>query len=159
MVTASCSSAQPTTTSFPFGSCCRRRATSSSTALHSLSTRACFFGLLNSQSLIRLSLTTSGAGGATTLAVQVALPLSPCTSVTSIFTLSGPGGTLVVSRVAVLVNSPGCAPAVVSPCLIVPALVRKFRLWILAWSGLLPSTLRVIGSPGWTLVGVAEHAT
>src|SRR5271169_3063376 len=137
-VTTSSSSAHPTTTSLPLGSCCRRIATSSNTALHSLSTRDGFLGLLNWHSLITVSLITStGGGSGSTLTLATQLPLRPRTSVTAMVTLMGPDWTSLVSSVAEELNWPTCCPALLVPSCRAPSLAENLRVSILRRSGLL----------------------
>ena len=58
---------------------------------------------------------------------------------------------------ATVVNSPGALPRCVSPSLRAPALALADRLSIALPSGLLPLTVTVTGSPGFTVAGLAEQ--
>src|SRR5678815_3354239 len=106
----SASSAKPTITSLVSASCCKRRATSSKTALQVLSTLHGFFGFGNSHSLSLLDC-GGGGGGTSTLTCVEPAAVSPRESVQVAFTVMGPAGAPSVFKVAVL-PSPDNVPAV-----------------------------------------------
>src|SRR5574341_1019267 len=119
---------------------CRRSATSSSTALQALSTRA----VLKSHSPIWLAI--GAGGGASTFTMVVVASDRPRSSVQVAFTLTAPEGSPAVSRVA-LSPEPESWPAFA----LHPPIVTG-RL-----SGLVQLQLMVEASPERTVDGLAEQ--
>ena len=135
----------PTITSLASGSCCKRWATSSSTALQVLSTRHGFTLLGKSHSLSLLA-SGGGGGGTSTVTWDELDAVRPRESVQVALTVMGPAPAPVVLRVAVPPSPETLPPVAVQPLIVTGTL-----------SGLVHVQVRVEGVPACTEVGFAEQ--
>src|SRR5438128_682226 len=125
----------PTITSLESGSCCKRWATSSSTALQVLSTRHGFFSLGKSQELSLLAC-GGGGGGTSMVTVEEAGVFKLRVSVQVALIVMGPAGAPFVFKVAVFPLPE-----------IVPPLAVQLLTFTSTLSALLHSQVIVAGVP------------
>src|SRR3974390_90705 len=135
--TTSSWSVKPTMATRPFGICCTRRASLSSTSLQSLSTRHGFLGFFSKVHSPQSSTTgTVCTGGTVTLAVQ--LELRPWSSVAVPVTVMVlPASALVATRVADVPLPLSCPPVLVQAYVIgrlsgLLAVIVMLALWLMA---------------------------